>query len=174
MTDPDAETEPVDYDTAEAAEVYRLAYEVSVRELDGQDKSVDQVRVRVTALLALAATSGAFMVGVFSKASSADKATVWYWSLVVAGGAGFAVAVGVGAWELAPMKLKLQSSAKTIIKDYWNKGLAATLRELAHHNEDNAEFNATKIDARHTGLKVLIAAVMVELVLWALLVGLTA
>lgn len=153
-------------------DVYRIAYDISVRELDSQEKTLDQLRVRTTTLLAFAATAGAFLVGTFAKANPADK-NLGYWFAALAGTAGFGVAAAAGfGWILRPQQWTFQSSAEAVIKTSWNLGLARTLREQATFNEHNAKLNRGRLDCMHKAFLVVMAGVAVELVLWALLVGL--
>lgn len=167
---PDPDEPEVDYNAGDAPEIYRLAYDISVRELESQEKTLDQVRVRTSGLLALAGASGAFLVGVFAKAPAADKGPL-FWCVALAGACGLGVAVLVGFSVLNPRDWTFQSSATVVINDYWSRTLPETLRELAQHNEANAKKNEAPLKSLHQKLRVVMIAVVAELVLWGFLVG---
>ncbi|MDQ6946023.1 MAG: hypothetical protein M3256_07060 [Actinomycetota bacterium] len=61
------------------AAIYELAYLEGIRVLEGQARTLEQLRVRVAAVLATATTASAFLVGIVAKANGTDK-DGWYWS----------------------------------------------------------------------------------------------
>lgn len=166
--DGDACNEEPDYDASTAEPIYRLAYEISLRELDGQIATLDQVRVRATALLGLVFTSGAFFGGLFAKVPPESQDGI-FWILIGTGSFGVAAAALFAFMSIWPAKWTFQSSAQKIVEEYWVHPLSRALRELAFYNEANAAENNMKLQRRHRWIVVSICGAALELTSWLFL-----
>ena len=94
----------------ERVEIYRLAYEGTVRELASQEAALAELRTRAGLILGLAASFGAVAVGLTSANQDLADFSWLQILLLIAGSAGTAGTLGLGFWLLG--STELEPSAK--------------------------------------------------------------
>lgn len=140
----------------EQAAIYELAYREGIRVLEEQVRTLDQLRVRMVAILGTATTVTAFLAGIVAKAQGKDRDVVFHIGVVV----GVLLFAGV-AWKcfdsLRPKReWRFNLSPKTIVDGWADHEQPATLAEthrgLALVLQENIDHNQTNIDWMHKKL----------------------
>lgn len=157
----------------EQALIYALAYEEARRSVEEQGRQLDQLRLRMMAVLTSATTASAFLVGVVMHAAKADQRW-WYWFGCSIGATLYGVVLVNTVLVLRPRYVWHNSfSAKVIISGYADHEQPATLGEtqkkLAEFGEDNIEHNEKNLGRIRTLFEITLYVFVLELVVWCAL-----
>lgn len=155
----------------EAGAIYALAYKEAVRVLEGQAVTLEQIRGRLTTVLAVATTASAFLVGVVAKANSVDQ-TAPYWTGVAIGILLYACLLVRTVQILRPTyEWHFNLSPKGIIEGYADAEPPATLAEthrlLALFHDENIVHNEGHLSTMRNRLDQSLWIFILEIACWA-------
>jgi hypothetical protein len=158
----------------ERAAIYELAYREGIRVLEDQERTLDQLRVRMVAILGTATTVTAFLAGIVVKAQGKDRDLVFHIGVVV----GVLLFAGV-AWKcfdsLRPKReWHFNLSPKTIVDGYADHEQPATLAEthrlLALILQTNIDHNQVNLDwMQNRLLYQALVLLIIDIAWWACL-----
>jgi hypothetical protein len=145
--------------------VYELAYNEGMRQLEHQERSLDELRTRTATLLAASALTTSFL-----GAAALPHGPVWTVPVLIALTAfliGIVTCVAVlwprGHWEFV-------NAPERVIGDYAEGEPPATLpethRDLALHAGTHATRNARRLGLRYIGFDIAAIALLVQVIAW--------
>jgi hypothetical protein len=144
---------------------YALAYDESVRALEHQERSVDELRSRAGTLLAAASLTTSFLA-----AAALPKGEAWDWPVWVALGF-FALGVVLCLFVLWPRKdWVFVNEASVVIGGYVEgappTSIAVTHRYLALTNSKHSKDNDDKMRPLFLAFEVAAASLLVQVIAW--------
>ena len=141
----------------------RLAYELSLRALERQERTLDELRARTGILLAASSLAASFL-----GARAADAGSGW---LTFAALGSFVLSIVFMAFILMPTEKLIFSLRGTALLEAERGdpgGLPETYRRLAHWIEGYLDDNQPLIDLRFAWYRRATALVVAQVVLWVL------
>jgi hypothetical protein len=145
----------------DAGSLDRLAYELSLRALERQERTLDELRARTGILLAVSSLSASFL-----GARAADAGSGW---LTFAALGAFVASMLLMALILMPAEKFIFSLRGTALLDAEREdpgGLTETYRRLAHWVERYLDDNQPLIDVRFDRYRQATALVVGQVVIW--------
>ena len=147
----------------ESAAAYALAFDEAGRALDGQERTVNELRSRAGVLIAAAAITTSF----FGARAVTDEVSITVWCAVVA----FAL---VGASVLVVLwprsDWEFSASATDLIATYIETAVPASLpqihRDLALHRSASYDRNARQLRALFIAFRVGLVLIVAEVGAW--------
>ena len=141
----------------------RLAFQLSSRALDRQERTLDELRARTGILLAAASVAASFL-----GARAASTGSTWLTALALLA---FVASILVMAYVLVPTSSLVFSLRGTALLEAERGdpgGLQETYRRLAYWVEGFLDENQPLIDSRFLAYKWATALVVAQVVLWVL------
>jgi len=144
---------------------YALAFSESVRDLEHQERSVDELRSRAGTLLAASSIATSFLA-----AAALPKDKPWDWPVWVALAA-FAIGIGLCIWVLWPRDdWVFVNDASKVIGGYVEGDPPASIAEihkgLAQDNNRHSNENAEKLKLLYRGFASAAFLLFVQVIAW--------
>jgi hypothetical protein len=148
---------------APRAEVYEIAFKEGGRALDGQERTVNELRSRASVLVAAAAVTTSFFGG---RVLTGQDPPVFAWVAIAA-------FVAVGVTVLAVLwprhDWEFSADAVDVIEDYAEPSLVPTPlvhRDLAIHRSNSYAKNAKQLGTLYFAFRGGLVCLVIEVVAW--------
>lgn len=145
-----------------------VAYEESIRQLDMQASSLDELRGRISTLMAAGGVSTSFL----GPAALEGRQSLPLLAVLAIGC--LAILTIAAIWILRPYKWRLTHNPEAIIDVYVdkeNRTLRDTHRWLAKMNHEFFRTNQVQLDRLYVGFEVACGALLASIIFWLVLLG---